>query len=233
MKFRDKVDVIAPYDADIVVVPESERRERLASADLSAWPHREWIGDLDHKGLLVMSKEQYPFSVLESYDESLRYILPLKFEGAGDLMLLAVWTQRDPGGHYLPGLAEAIERYLPETGDAVVIGDFNSNTIWDHLHRRSVTHSRIVQRLDEAGLVSVYHHLTGEAQGKETVATHAFRRDPGNTFHIDYCFATERLLGPGASVTIPPVEDWIKCSDHGPLVVDLVRSTPAPSAGGN
>lgn len=219
MKFREKVDVIAPLDADIVVVPESENLERLASADLSAWPHRHWLGDIPFKGLLVMSKLEYPLTVLENYDDSLRYILPLKIGGNADLTLLAVWTQRDARGHYTVDLMTAIDRYLDVESDAIVIGDLNSNSIWDNLHRRAVTHTQIVEKLESLGIRSAYHHVTGEAQGSETVPTHAFRRDASNTFHIDYCFASKRLLGPGTSVNIPPVSDWVGRSDHGPLVV--------------
>lgn len=221
MKFREKVDVIAPLDADIVVIPESENLERLSSADLSAWPNRHWIGDIPFKGLLVMAKPGYELTVLDSYDEKLRYILPFKIRGAADATLLAVWTQRDSRGHYTVDLMNAIDRYLRDDEPAVVIGDFNSNAIWDNLHRRAVTHTQIVEKLEGMGVRSAYHHLSGEPQGAETVATHAFRRDRSNVFHIDYCFASGRLLGTGSSVAVPPVDEWVDRSDHGPLIVDL------------
>ena len=48
-----------------------------------------------------MSKAAYPTSILPDYDESLRYILPLRVGGVGaDLTLLAAWTQRDARSHY-------------------------------------------------------------------------------------------------------------------------------------
>ena len=224
MKFRAKVDFIAPFDADVVIVPESENLERLADADLSSWPHRHWIGDIPFKGLLVMSKPEYPLSVLDDYDESLRYILPLKIGGDANLTLLAAWTQRDERGHYTVDLMTAIDRYLDDNGDAVVIGDFNSNAIWDSYHRRAVTHTQIVERLESVGVLSVYHHLSRETQGEETTATHAFRRNREQVFHIDYYFASKRLLGPGSSVVVPPVDEWVHRSDHGPLIVDLCQS---------
>ncbi len=225
MRFRDKVDVVAGFDPDVVVIPESENLDRLQVADLSHWPHRQWIGDIPFKGLLVMSKAEYPISRLPAYDDSLRYILPLRVGGTADLTLLACWTQRDAKGHYTVDLMAAIDRYLGTAFcDAVVIGDMNSNAIWDGLHRRAVTHTQIVERLEQQGMRSAYHHLTGESQGEETAGTHAFRRDAGNLFHIDHCFASERLLGPGAQVTIPAVGEWVGQSDHGPLVVDLVRA---------
>ena len=223
MKFREKVKFIAPFEPDIVVVLEAENLERLAGADLSAWPHRHWVGDIPFKGLLVMSKAAYPLSVFPDYDESLRYILPLRVGGVGaDLTLLAAWTQRDARGHYTVDPMGAINRYLGDhDGPAILIGDLNSNAMWDGNHRRAVTHTQIVKRLEALGMVSVYHLTKAETQGAETTATHAFRRDRGNLFHVDYCFASRSLLGPGAAMLVPPVEDWIAYSDHGPLVFDF------------
>jgi hypothetical protein len=225
MKFREKVGFLAPLDADIVIVAEAEDLTRLAPADLSAWPHRQWVGDIPHKGLLVMSKPAYPLSILPNYDHALRYILPLAVGGLGtDLKLLAAWTQRDRKGHHTVDLSVAIDRYLQDSsGQAIVMGDLNSNAAWDALHRRAVTHTQVVDQLAGMDMVSVYHYLTGEAQASETIKTHAFRRDPENLFHIDYCFASRGLLGPDSRVMIPPVDEWVARSDHGPLVVDLQR----------
>ena len=166
MKFREKVDVIDAFEADIVVVPEAENLDRLAKADLSRYPNRRWIGDIPFKGLLVMSTAEYPFTILPEYDESFRFILPLKIGGDADLTLLAVWTQRDVKNHYTVDLMNAIKAYREHLDRAAIIGDFNSNAIWDHLHKRAVTHTQVVERLESLGIVSAYHVLNHERQGE-------------------------------------------------------------------
>jgi hypothetical protein len=43
----------------------------------------------------------------------------------------------------------------------LLIGDFNSNAIWDDKHRRAVSHSDIVTWLAERDIVSLYHEQSG------------------------------------------------------------------------
>ena len=220
--FRTKWEYADSFEPDILVVPEAESIGRQPQALLKRYPNHKWIGDNQAKGLLVLSTEDYDLSVHETYDPAHRYVLPLRVNGPLELIMLAVWTQRGNGVGYTQHLSQALETYQALLlGDALVVGDFNANTIWDQEHRRDVTHSKNVAWLNDHGLESAYHFLTDEAQGQESQFTHAFRRNPNSLFHIDYVFATKSLLGTGSSVTVPPISDWIRRSDHGPLIVDL------------
>ncbi|MEI7560527.1 MAG: endonuclease/exonuclease/phosphatase family protein [Actinomycetes bacterium] len=220
--FRTKWNYPDSFGPDVIVVPEAESIRRQPQALLQLYPNHQWIGDNENKGLLVLSSDSYDLSIHESYDPSHRYVLPLQVSGSSEFTMLAVWTQRDKGASYTQHLSRALETYEPLLhGDALVVGDFNANTIWDQEHRRDVTHSENVAWLNDHGLESAYHFLTDENQGQESQFTHAFRRNPNSLFHIDYVFATKSLLGTGSSVTIPPISDWIGRSDHGPLVVEL------------
>lgn len=229
--FRKKWEYIDAFEPDVIVVPEAECIAKQPADLLDRYPNHDWIGDNDNKGLLVLATSEYALTRYAGYRTEHRYVLPLQVNGAQGLFLVAVWTQRDKIGTYTQHLSRALEAYAPMLdGDAVVIGDFNANKIWDGEHRRDVTHSENVAWLNAHGLESAYHVLTSEAQGQESAATHAFRRDRSNTFHIDFAFATRRLLEAGSLLTIPAVEDWVGMSDHGPLIVDL---TPAQGYGAN
>ena len=64
-------------------------------------------------------------------------------------------------------------RHVPEIfdqGPVVMLGDFNANTIWNKTHPKHLNHSSLVERLANRGIVSVYHHVRGESQGKESEA---------------------------------------------------------------
>jgi exonuclease III len=44
-------------------------------------------------------------------------------------------------------------------------------------------------------------------------------RHKDKPYHIDYCFASKDLLDKVSSVEIGDYDDWIKYSDHVPVVV--------------
>ena len=219
---RNKTGYLSRFDADVVVVAESENLVRLEKADLPQYPHRMWEGDVAYKGLLVMSRKDMPLEVAPDHDRWLKLIVPVSVGGPMPITLLGVWTQKGDEGNYSADLLRAIELYADRLGErAVVVGDFNSNSIWDERWADSATHSQVVARLAELGLTSLYHARTGEAQGAETVPTLAFKGDPAKPFHQDFCFVSQDLLDQGARLEIPPVDEWIEFSDHAPLLIDL------------
>lgn len=71
-----------------------------------------------------------------------------------------------------------------------MIGDFNSNTVFDPAHRRG-SHTELVARLAVSGVVSVYPVRMGELQGEERQPTFFLNRSRAKPFHLDYCFASE------------------------------------------
>ena len=47
-------------------------------------------------------------------------------------------------------------------------------------------------------------------------------RQPERGYHIDYVFGSEELIK-GAKLEIGAHEDWLKHSDHVPLVLDIAN----------
>ena len=71
----------------------------------------------------------------------------------------------------------------------VAAGDFSSSPGVQGQQRDS---QRFLQRMrDELGLVSAYHHLSGEVPGAETRASYYHQWNEFDPFHIDYCFVPE------------------------------------------
>ena len=65
-------------------------------------------------------------------------------------------------------------------------------------------------------MFSVYHKSRGENFGNETKATLYLTKEKEKTYHIDYMFARK-----SGTVDIGNYDDWIKYSDHMPLIVNL------------
>ena len=100
----------------------------------------------------------------------------------------------------------------------ILIGDFNSNTIWDK-PKREGNHSHVVKRLEEKGIFSVYHKHFNQIQGKEKHPTLYMYRQENKPYHLDYCFASNDLMEVLESVEIGSYKDWTKHSDHKPLII--------------
>jgi len=103
----------------------------------------------------------------------------------------------------------------------VLLGDFNSNTIWDAEHPSDRSHSALVRYLRGMGLVSAYHSRYAEEQGRETRPTFFLYRHQQRPYHIDYCFLPATWLGRMRDVTVGGHGVWASKSDHMPLTVDV------------
>jgi exodeoxyribonuclease III len=100
----------------------------------------------------------------------------------------------------------------------LLIGDFNSNTIWDR-PRRAGNHSNVVRLLEDKGIFSAYHLHYKQAQGAEKHPTLYMYRHKDKPYHIDYCFVSADLAEKLSSVEIGTHRRWAKYSDHVPVVV--------------
>jgi exonuclease III len=98
----------------------------------------------------------------------------------------------------------------------VIIGDWNSNKIFDHI-KRVGTHTEVVDFLKSGGIVSAYHTYFNEEHGQEFIPTHFFRKDKSMPFHIDFLFASETIITRLSHLEIGSFERWIKFSDHVPI----------------
>lgn len=224
MAFRKKANAILRYKPDILVVPECEQPDKLKFENAVKLPTDIcWFGDNQHKGLGVFSYSNYRFKLLEIHNPAFKNVLPIAVTGGKiDFTLFAIWAN-NPGeknGQYITQVWKAIHYYEPLLLDnkTILIGDFNSNTIWDK-PKREGNHSTVVNKLAEKKIYSTYHTFYNQKQGSEKHATLFMYRHKNKTYHIDYCFASSDFITKLKKVEIGKYEDWTPYSDHKPLMV--------------
>ena len=181
-----------------------------------------WHGDPGRQGVAVYAADGYRISPIPQR-EAPRYAVPIQVDGPVRFFMLAVWSKTDLHYRYVKAVIRALECYrdLILAQPTVLIGDFNSNRIWDYKRPPAQNHSGLVRNLDDLGLVSAYHEFHGEAQGLETRATLYLLKKKARPYHIDYCFIPRIWLPYLRSVEVGTYEAWSPSSDHAPLLVDL------------
>lgn len=224
MAFRKKADFILVHKPDILIIPECEHPDKLIFPIHTPKPiDTLWFGKNKNKGLAIFSYSNFRFTVLDIHNQDLQMIVPIAVsDGRSNFNLFAIWANNptDRDGQYIEQVWKAIHYYdslLTDT-KTILIGDFNSNTIWDRKHRES-NHSNVVQRLEEKGIFSTYHLHRKQTQGVEEHPTLYMYRHKDKPYHIDYCFVSKDLLGKVSSVEIGNFDEWIKYSDHVPVVI--------------
>jgi hypothetical protein len=205
------------FDADIMVIPESRRPAEPTPGCL-------WVGS-GKRGLAIVARNGYSVKSYALGADLPSYYLMAAVEGHGQKFnLLGVWT-RDGSPRYIQGahlvLDNIRETFLGSyTSEMVMIGDFNSNSIWDKLHGNRC-HSAFVRRLrDDHRMASAYHHFNNEEQGSEVTPTYYHQYKLEQPFHIDYCFSPLEWCDRIVSVHVGSPEEWLKNSDHMPLMVE-------------
>lgn len=222
MRFRDKIEEILPFEADILVIPECEAPEKWKnSSHLQFINQFLWFGDNVNKGIGVISLNiNYQIEIHPSYNREFRYIIPLIVDtGYEKCTLFAIWTQKTKKqfDSYIGQIYLALTYYKSLLQEPCILaGDWNSNKIFDYI-KRVGTHSEVVEYLKSVGITSAYHKYFNEVQGKESKPTHYFRKNKERPFHIDYVFASESVLKRLSIFEIGTFEKWIMFSDHAPI----------------
>ncbi len=226
MAFRKKAHFIVSKSPDILIVPECESLEKLKFEHEFDLPNSFlWFGENQNKGLGVFSFGKYELELLPVHNPEIKTVLPIKVSGGAiDFVLLAIWANnpKDKDGAYIEQVFKAIHFYeeLLTEETTILMGDFNSNTIWDKKNRFN-NHSNVVQKLFDKKIKSVYHFFNGYEQGNEQHHTLYMYRHLNKPYHIDYCFASVDFIQRLKSVEIGDYNDWISLSDHTPLIVDF------------
>ncbi len=224
MAFRKKADYILTYKPDILIVPECEHPNKLLFPIDTPKPiDILWFGKNQSKGLAIFSYSNFRFKVLDNYNENLQMIIPIAVtNGQVEFNMIAIWANNptDRDGQYIEQVWKAVHHYnnlLTDT-KTILVGDFNSNKIWDRKHRQG-NHSNVVKFLEDKGIFSTYHFHHKQAQGTEDNPTLYMYRHKDKPYHIDYCFASKDFLNKVISVEIGNFDDWIMYSDHVPVIV--------------
>lgn len=226
MAFRNKAEFILKHLPDILVIPECENPEKLKfPMEINKPSEIIWVGENQNKGLGVFSYSDYRIKLLDCHNPNFKNILPISVTGGKiDFTLFAIWANnpKDKDGAYITQIWKALSFYnsIIFESKTILIGDFNSNTIWDK-PRREGNHSTVVKKLSEKGIISAYHNFYNQEQGKEEHPTLFMYRNQNKPYHIDYCFVSKDFIDVLESVEIGKYEDWTKYSDHKPLIVNF------------
>jgi exodeoxyribonuclease-3 len=226
MGFRKKAEYIFAHKPDILIVPECENRERLKFPDgLMSPDDIVWHGKNQHKGIGVFSFNNYKLELLDCHNTDFKNILPISVTGGEtDFILFAIWANNpdDKDGPYVTQIWKALKFYekLLSENKTILIGDFNSNTIWDK-PRREGNHSTVVASLEARQIFSTYHKFFNQAQGNEEHPTLYLYRHKDKPYHLDYCFASMDFIKKLKSVEVGKYEDWTMHSDHKPLIIEF------------
>ena len=217
MAYRNKLQAIDALKPDIAVIQEISRKD-IEAIDA---PFTHWVGNSPHKGLGVIGFADHHYSVADTYNDDFPWFIPLIVD---DLHVLVIWAcVKSNARRYVRLIHEAADHYAeflsaPRT---VVIGDFNSNTIFDRKHQK-LSHTYLVQRLGEIGISSTYHHQMSEVHGAESMPTFFMYRAIDKPYHFDYAFVSSELL-PNSHLEIGTPEIFAKMSDHLPLILDIAE----------
>ena len=228
MAFRKKARFIFAYKPDILIIPECESLEKLFFIEGLEIPSDTiWYGKNQNKGIGIFAFNNYKLELLKCHNPSFKNVLPISVTSANhDFILFAIWANNpeDKDGAYVTQVWKAInyyEKLLSET-KTILIGDFNSNKIWDK-SRREGNHSTVVEKLKEKKIYSTYHKFFNQIQGKEEHPTLYMYRHKDKPYHIDYCFASKDFIENLKSVEVGAYEDWYMYSDHKPLIVEFTH----------
>ena len=212
-KFREKHRIISELDADIYVIQECENPQTTKSTEYRAFAENHlWIGNNGNKGLGIFARPSIHLKQYKWDTAGLSYFLPCKVDQSLDIV--AVWAMEPYSKNYLEFQNRNRKRIRK---NAVIIGDFNSNALWDNKYSAGA-HSKFVSDLWKKGLVSVYHQTSGERHGEETVPTFYLYRSATHPYHMDYCFCKEERID---QFNIGNCDYWLQYSDHMPLEINI------------
>ena len=226
MAYRKKAGFILTHKPDILIVPECEHPDKLKfNTDTPIPTDIFWYGTNQNKGLAIFSYSKYKFRLLDIHNPDLKTILPIAVTGGSlDFTLFAIWAYnpQDRDYMYIGQVWKAIHYYesILKGKNIILAGDFNSNVIWDKLHRK-ISHSMVVEKLSSLNIFSTYHTHLNLAQGVEEHPTYFMYRHQNRPYHIDYCFASGDLIDKLENVEIGTHEQWAQHSDHSPVIVSF------------
>ncbi|HEY3429640.1 MAG TPA: endonuclease/exonuclease/phosphatase family protein [Cyclobacteriaceae bacterium] len=195
MAFRKKADLILAHKPDLLVVPECEHPDKIKF--LTPPSDALWFGINQNKGLGIFSFSDLKLQVMEEYNPEFRMIIPIRVKRKRfTLILYAIWANNpsDRDGHYVTQIWKALKHYDALLGHkrTVLVGDFNSNTLWDK-PRRKGNHSHVVEVLQQKRISSTYHRYFQQEQGKEIHPTFYLYKNKEKPYHLDYCFVSADL----------------------------------------
>ena len=225
MAFRKKYHKLLDSNPDIIVIQESENKEKLVQfLDGVDYKQILWFGDNPHKGVAIIGFNNYQIQLHDKYNPEYKYVIPLTIQADKELIhLFAIWAMPHPtdkSKSYVGQVWNAIHYYNQELKTkSILIGDFNSHVRWD-TQRHPGNHSGVVAFLKDLNIHSCYHHFYQIEQGQELDSTWYMYKHADKSYHLDYCFASACLIK-DMTIEIGRFDDWIALSDHLPLFINF------------
>jgi len=236
---RKKLKEVDSLFADILIIQECENPAESTKEYLNWAKNYIWFGKTKNKGIGIFPKKDHKINKLDwdgkfqipglnSKSQSLswstndlEFFIPFTINS--QFTVLAVWTKGNDSQIF--GYMGQFWKYLQihnkdlNNNNTIIIGDFNSNAIWDK-EDRWWSHSDVVEELYMFGFESVYHKQKNEKHGQETTPTFYLQRNPNKPYHIDYAFCSSDLLGL-SNFEIGIKDEWLLVSDHMPLSLHI------------
>jgi hypothetical protein len=226
MALHSKVDLLMSLAPDVAIIPESATPEVLRKkAPSFAYSDCEWHGWQPAKGLGVFAFGGLSLTRHGSWDPEFPIFLPVEIRGSIRFNLLAVWAFK---AGERPVVAQNPSTTLAAVGHyssflkaepSIVAGDFNAAVVWDSKYRQG-RFSEVDAALRGLGLSSAYHLTHRVPFGSEPDSTFLLARNPNKPYHFDYAYIPQSLCESGASATVGAPAEWLKYSDHLPLVIE-------------
>ncbi len=228
MAFRKKFHEILKLKPDLLVLQEVEYKEKLEIAlQETGYDQILWFGRNMHKGVAVISFKKLGLKLHRNYNDEFEYIIPLRMRvNDKKINLFCIWAmphESERAKDYVGQIFGAINFYKSKIKETcILIGDFNSNAIWDK-KKRVGNHSDVVDILNQYGIRSIYHLRKKCRHGEEQDPTLYLLKKKEKPYHMDYCFASKELISNRTAIQIGKFEDWIKLSDHMPVIVENIK----------
>jgi len=228
MAFRKKYEKITSLKPDLLVLQECENADKLKS-HLNSIRYNDilWYGKNPHKGVAIISFNEVRIKLRKKHNTNFEFIVPVEMKvDTRKINLYCIWAMphKKRLKSYVGQIWGAINHYENAlNNESLLIGDFNSNTIWDK-ERRIGNHSDVVNFLNKKNIFSIYHQKKRLKHGKEKHPTLFLLKKMARPYHIDYCFASKSLYSKKTRIKIGKYEDWIKLSDHMPIIIDHIVS---------
>jgi exodeoxyribonuclease III len=218
--FGRKASRLKEISADIAIVPEVIQRDEAA---LGEYYTKIWHGEPGRRGLLLAARRPWSLSIREV--APLKHMVLVNATSADmDVLIAGVWAMPSANG-YVGSVVAGLDALLPLTTghpNVIVSGDFNASPVFDATSPATRRFGLISERLEEAGLRSIWHQTRKEIFGKESAPTYFHQWNRNQPFHIDFMFASPELRKRLTSFSIGGYDDWRpEGSDHMPLIADF------------
>ncbi|WP_283679242.1 endonuclease/exonuclease/phosphatase family protein [Lentilactobacillus sp. Marseille-Q4993] len=216
--FTHKYSDLIKYDADLYLVQEVEYTKKwvkLPGFPVDNFIYTEKANDVyeDKKGVLAFSFQKEKIHVDSHFEDlDMRYYQYVRFKG---FRVLNIWTH----SKYIEdlySLTKLNQKELFRDDNLLMMGDFNSNAIWDgkHTFRSQTDFNNLAESY---GYRSAYHESNHEKFGEETEDTFRLYRHKDKPFYIDYAFAKKSRI-----VEAKVIHNLDELSDHSALEIELL-----------